>query len=413
MKKVNRGNAQLISLVLVLGLAMLAAPRGIEMIAQQQSQRIWEVTANQFNAVQLAARQYIGDHIDTLATQVKPGHPVYVSVNTLKSTGHLPAGFGANDHNQNYLIAVVSNPKATGKLLAFVMTTGGQPWDFGALRYISSNISGMGGYVWPDNQATGAGGGWKMKLTDYGLSSRQGSLVMFIPSDQLGTSGQGNDRLYRYAVNGHPDFNRMHTAIDMNGNNLNSAGDVNGQRATMNGDIKSTNGWIVTQGSKGWLNESHGGGFYMSDNDWVRSLNNKGIYTGGQLKGGSVRSDGDLSAGGILKLDQVNVAGTWCPQNGAISHDNSGGILSCQSGRWKNQGKMTWKVGGTFTVWPGQTQDLGRFKLCINTYRIDGREMALTQLIPTDSPDADGNMNWRAYNGTQYYAYYMGIHCFI
>ncbi|EAO8766696.1 hypothetical protein CBH39_004013 [Salmonella enterica subsp. enterica serovar 4,[5],12:b:-] len=71
---------------------------------------------------------------------------------------------------------------------------------------------------------------------------------------------------------------------------------------------------------------------------------------------------------------------------------------------------MTWKVGGTFTVWPGQTQDLGRFKLCINTYRIDGREMALTQLIPTDSPDADGNMNWRAYNG---YAYYMGIHCFI
>ncbi|ECG8596051.1 shufflon system plasmid conjugative transfer pilus tip adhesin PilV [Salmonella enterica subsp. salamae] len=413
MKKVNRGNAQLISLVLVLGLAMLAAPRGIEMIAQQQSQRIWEVTANQFNAVQLAARQYISDHIDTLATQVKPGHPVYVSVNTLKSTGHLPAGFGANDHNQNYLIAVVSNPKTTGKLLAFVMTTGGQPWDFGALRYISSNISGMGGYVWPDNQATGAGGGWKMKLTDYGLSSRQGSLVTFIPSDQLGTSGQGNDRLYRYAVNGHPDFNRMHTAIDMNGNNLNSAGDVNGQRATMNGDIKSTNGWIVTQGSKGWLNESHGGGFYMSDNDWVRSLNNKGIYTGGQLKGGSVRSDGDLSAGGILKLDQVNVAGSWCPQKGAISYDSSGGILSCQSGLWKNQGKMTWKVGGTFTVWPGQTQDLGRFKLCINTYRIDGREMALTQLIPTDSPDADGNMNWRAYNGTQYYAYYMGIHCFI
>ncbi|EDQ2394138.1 hypothetical protein RU50_005233 [Salmonella enterica subsp. enterica] len=56
---------------------------------------------------------------------------------------------------------------------------------------------------------------------------------------------------------------------------------------------------------------------------------------------------------------------------------------------------------------------MGRFKLCINTYRIDGREMALTQLIPTDAPDADGNMNWRAYNGTQYSAYYMGIHCFI
>ncbi|MDJ7338959.1 shufflon system plasmid conjugative transfer pilus tip adhesin PilV [Salmonella enterica] len=394
MKKVNRGNAQLISLVLVLGLAMLAAPRGIEMIAQQQSQRIWEVTANQFNTVQQAARQYIGDHIDTLATQVKPGHPVYVSVNTLKSTGHLPAGFGANDHNQNYLIAVVSNPKATGKLLAFVMTTGGQPWDFGALRYISSNISGMGGYVWPDNQATGAGGGWKMKLTDYGLSSRQGSLVTFIPSDQLGTSGQGNDRLYRYAVNGHPDFNRMHTAIDMNGNNLNSAGDVNGQRATMNGDIKSTNGWIVTQGSKGWLNESHGGGFYMSDNDYIRSVNNKGIYTGGQLKGGSVRSDGDLSAGGILKLDQVNVAGTWCPQKGAISYDSSGGILSCQSGRWKsNNTEDTRIVWGNSACFPSDAPSVA---VCPARTQVTGCGYALvgfwggTNAPDSFSPVADG-----------------------
>ncbi|EDW9102926.1 shufflon system plasmid conjugative transfer pilus tip adhesin PilV [Salmonella enterica subsp. diarizonae] len=345
MKKVNRGNAQLISLVLVLGLAMLAAPRGIEMIAQQQSQRIWDVTSSQFNTVQMAAREYISDHIDTLATQVKPGHPVYVSVNTLKNTGHLPAGFGLNDHNQNYLIAVVSNPKMTSQLQAFVMTTGGHPWDFGALRYISSNISGLGGYVWPDNQATGAGGGWKMKLTDFGLNSRQGSLVTFIPSDQLGTSGQGNDRLYRYAVNGHPDFNRMHTSIDMNGNDLNNAGVINGKQATISGDIKSTNGWIVTQGSKGWMNESHGGGFYMSDNDWVRSVNNKGIYTGGQLKGGSVRSDSDLSAGGVLKLDKTSYAGTWCPQTGAISHDSSGGILSCQSGRWASGGGSTVKTG--------------------------------------------------------------------
>ncbi|EBP0138877.1 hypothetical protein IH92_14285 [Salmonella enterica] len=103
----------------------------------------------------------------------------------------------------------------------------------------------------------------------------------------------------------------------------------------------------------------------------------------------------------------------FCCVTRSIS-DTAGRVLSyCKSGRWQNVGKTTWKVGGTFTVWPGQTQDLGRFKLCINTYRIDGREMALTQLIPTDAPDADGNMNWRAYNGTQYYAYYMGIHCFI
>ncbi|EGF1643284.1 shufflon system plasmid conjugative transfer pilus tip adhesin PilV [Salmonella enterica] len=413
MNKINQGNAQLMSLVLVLGLAMMAAPRGIEMMAQQQSERIWDVTAGQFNTVQMAARQYISDNLDTLATQVRPGNPVYVSVNTIKTTGHLPAGFGANDHNQNYLIAVVSNPKMTSQLQAFVMTTGGQPWDFGALRHISSNISGLGGYVWPDNQAVGAGGGWKMKL---------------------GTSGQGNDRLYRYAVNGHPDFNRMHTAIDMNGNNLDNAGDIKGkqaiisggisgqsatisgeikgQQATISGDIKSTGGWITTQGNKGWMNETHGGGFYMSDSSWVRSLNNKGIYTAGEIRGGQLRSDGDASVAGILKLDQINVADTSCPTNGAVSRTVTGAPLSCQSGRWKDI-NFSFRVGATFQVWPGQTVNLGRFKLCINSYRIDGRELAITELIPTDGPDEKGYMNWRATNATQYSPYYMGIHCFI
>ncbi|ECU8583487.1 hypothetical protein B7072_19670 [Salmonella enterica subsp. enterica serovar Typhimurium] len=85
---------------------------------------------------------------------------------------------------------------------------------------------------------------------------------------------------------------------------------------------------------------------------------------------------------------------------------------TCQSGLWQGI-KFSFKIGGTFQVWPGQTVNLGRFKLCINTYRIDGRELAITELIPTDGPDENGYMNWRATNATQYSPYYMGIHCFI
>ncbi|EBI1512157.1 hypothetical protein FKY30_22915 [Salmonella enterica] len=84
----------------------------------------------------------------------------------------------------------------------------------------------------------------------------------------------------------------------------------------------------------------------------------------------------------------------------------------CQSGRWKDL-NFSFRVGATFQVWPGQTVNLGRFKLCINSYRIDGRELAITELIPTDGPDEKGYMNWRATNATQYSPYYMGIHCFI
>ncbi|SUF40215.1 shufflon protein B [Salmonella enterica] len=42
------------------------------------------------------------------------------------------------------------------------------------------------------------------------------------------------------------------------------------------------------------------------------------------------------------------------------------------------------------------TQVLGRFKLCINTYRIDGREMAETEVVPIDMPDSNGEMTWQA-----------------
>ncbi|SQD11228.1 Uncharacterised protein [Escherichia coli] len=35
---------------------------------------------------------------------------------------------------------------------------------------------------------------------------------------------------------------------------------------------------------------------------------------------------------------------------------------------------------------------LRRFKLCINTYRIDGREMAETEVVPIDMPDSNGEM---------------------
>jgi hypothetical protein len=412
MKQINQGNAQLIAMVLVLGLGMMAAPRGVEMIAQQLSERTWEVSASQFNTVQMAARRYISDHIDTLATQVKPKQPVYINVATLKNGGYLPAGFGANDHNQNYLVAVVSNPKIASQLQAFVMTTGGTPWDFGALRHISSNISGLGGYVWPDNQAIGAGGGWKMNLADYGMSSKQGALVTFIPSDLLGTSGQGNDRLYRYAVNGHPDFNRMHTAIDMDGNNLNNAGDIKGkqaiisggisgqtatisgeikgQRATISGDIKSTGGWITTQGSKGWMNETYGGGFYMSDSSWMRSLNNKGIYTAGEIRGGQIRSEGDVSAGGILKLGQINIAGTKCPTDGAISRTAIGAPLSCQSGSWKGEAEK--QLFTTATIQNGQSLSIGKAQFCALSY------VYLDDLAKHQSScqlTVDSEKNWR------------------
>ena len=46
-----------------------------------------------------------------------------------------------------------------------------------------------------------------------------------------------------------------------------------------------SNNWYRSTGNSGWLNETHGGGWYMQDSDWIRALNGKNIYTTGKLRG--------------------------------------------------------------------------------------------------------------------------------
>ena len=220
------------------------------------------------------------------------------------------------------------------------------------MRSVASMIEGLGGYINSSKQAIGAGGGWSDTPSNYGLNCATGHIAMAL----VGADLQESDRLYRYSITNRPDLNRMHTAIDMNSNNLNNVGTLNGNAAalsgdisarngtfsgaisgntaTTNGDITSNNGWLVTNNSKGWMNSTYGGGWYMSDSSWLRSVNNKGIYTGGQVKGGTVRADGRLYTGEYLQLEGTATAGASCSPDGLVGRDSTGAILSCQSGIW-------------------------------------------------------------------------------
>lgn len=349
-KKVNKGGAQLLSMVIVMGIVAMLAPKGYEQFTNYMARKTYDLTSEQFNFVQSSALQYIKDNYATLSGQVSTNKPVYISQDVLKQKGYLPFSFGANSNAQVYQLAIVANPAFNGQLQAFLLTSGGNAYDYSALRHISRGIKGLGGYIWENNLASGAEGGWNIKLTDYNLTNKKGTLVSFIPSDMIGTGTQDGDRLYRYAVNNRPELNRMHTNIDVNSNDLINIKTASGQNAnfsetvkgkngqfeeavtaktvTTQGDIKSNDGWIVTQNSKGWMNTTHGGGWYMSDDETVRSLNNKDVYTSGQMKAGTIG------------LEKVNVAGTSCPTNGDLSRDAVGATLSCQSGVWATGGKV-------------------------------------------------------------------------
>lgn len=323
----------------VLVIVAMAALFGAEKYSEYLDKQEWMVAARHASQFNEAAKQYIADHRDELLNQPLPKRIIPAM---LIKTGYLQRGFAEkNGFGQQYVTGVVKNSqKNPPALQALTCSVQGEEISEKGMRRIAAQINGMGGFVDEKNIANGAYGGWTSQPRDFSLDCRHGHITIALSSEILGSVLQESDRLYRFHVKHRPELNRMHIAIDMGGHNLNNANTVNAKNGhyseeiNAGGNIKTPGGWLITQHGKGWLNEAHGGGFYMDDNDWIRSVNNKGIYTGGQLKGGTVRADGRLSTGEFLQLDKVVIEGTACPKNGLVSRDDKGALLSCQSGMW-------------------------------------------------------------------------------
>lgn len=348
-------------LLIVLVMASMAA----RYMGDYLKSREWQVVAMQTNRFTQAASSYVGRFYPTVLAAATTTKPVVVTSLMLKNTGLLPASFSeTNSYGQQYQAMIVRNQQNQELLQGMVVSRGGHAMPFTALNQISKDITaGFGGYVEDGQTAVGAMRSWRIALSSYGTSTGRGHLAVMLSTDDLSGAREDGDRLYRFQINGRPDLNKMHTSIDMGGNNLNAVGTVVANSATVNtvsgqsgsfsvslvsngpitagGDIRSTGGWIVTRSGKGWMDETHGGGLYMSDNDWLRILNNKGFYTGGEIRGGKVRSDGNVSVGGVMELDKINVADTHCDKDGSVSRTVTGAPLSCQSGIWVRNGGST------------------------------------------------------------------------
>ena len=351
MKKTDKG-VSLLEVLLVIGIMVMVIPKVYENIENHLNNVRWQNAAEHANTYNTAVRNYVADNASTL---LAGSLPKTITPATLIQKGYLKSGFSESNFGQSYITGIAKNSK-TSRLEALTCSNGGQSLSEAGMRSVASMIEGLGGYINSSKQAIGAGGGWSDTPSNYGLNCATGHIAMAL----VGADLQESDRLYRYSITNRPDLNRMHTAIDMNSNNLNNVGTLNGNAAalsgdisarngtfsgaisgntaTTNGDITSNNGWLVTKNSKGWMNSTYGGGWYMSDSSWLRSVNNKGIYTGGQVKGGTVRADGRLYTGEYLQLEKTATAGASCSPNGLVCRDSTGAILSCQSGVWRTSG---------------------------------------------------------------------------
>ena len=69
--------------------------------------------------------------------------------------------------------------------------------------------------------------------------------------------------------------------------------------------IDANAGWHRTYGNTGWRNNTHGGGWYMSDANWIRSYGDKSVYH----NIGILRTDGTLQVGPDGNRFLVNASG--------------------------------------------------------------------------------------------------------
>ncbi len=151
--------------------------------------------------------------------------------------------------------------------------------------------------------------------------------LMFVESDNTHDSIfpshyfhnlHGGDAVYMHAFPSHPAIARS-TRFEFR--------TADGTQDKWTAHVLNSDGFTTTcvrsRGDSGFYFQDHGGGWYMSDNDWIRAWNNKSVYTGGKIKAdggfegalhGRADSAGnsDTLDGQSLQwiIDQINAAKT-------------------------------------------------------------------------------------------------------
>ncbi len=309
--------------LIVIGIATPMIYSEIEDWLNEQLYQSAALHADEYNN---AIKNYVADKTSSLSSKT-------ITVNELIQQGYLNNGFSRSPFGHSYITGIRKN-NLSGRLEALTCTTGGQDIKEDGLRRIAGQINGLGGFMLQNNSVTGAFGGWTDLGSNYQITCNKGHIAMRMAGKDL----EESDRLYRYSVQGRPDLNRMHTGIDMNNNSITNINEASGKNARFSGDVTS-NRWL----------HPNGGGFIMTDSQWIRAVNNKGITTEGELKGGkvsggTVRSEGRLSTGEYLQLDKTATAGTSCSPDGLVGRDSTGAILSCQSGVWVGGNKVNYSA---------------------------------------------------------------------
>ena len=88
----------------------------------------------------------------------------------------------------------------------------------------------------------------------------------------------------------------MYGDLSLYSGDITTTGNVQGKTITATADMNTNtiyaSNWFRSRGTTGWYSEDYGGGWYMTDADWIRAYNGKGITTNGNMSiGGYIQGN--------------------------------------------------------------------------------------------------------------------------
>jgi prepilin-type N-terminal cleavage/methylation domain-containing protein len=238
MRSAQRGFT-LIEILVVMLIASMVLLGTSAMIDTSLEDTKAEQAASYQGVVAAAAAQYLAANYTTLADDANVGVTRAVTFQDLRDANLLPTGMrGTNGYGQAPCLLVRARTKASGtstvNVLDALVVTEGAPAHDGVpaqaipvrvLAFAAANAGQGGGYISPRTPtvARGTSGAWELDAAALGPFTSQncsgntagaGSLVSAIFFDG---PGKAEDFLYRNAVPGLPELNRMNTPLGMGG----------------------------------------------------------------------------------------------------------------------------------------------------------------------------------------------------
>ena len=295
-----------------------------------------KAAAEHLRVVSEAAVNYMRDNYGTaLATPTRTYTPTDLAP-------YLPPNFNRNAYGETF--RVVTRPNASGGIEAMVVTGSGPTTRRPDPKRISAAaaLAGPTAAFFAQSSSTalqcggaqvcGSFGAWNTNLTSAsGTFSASGLTNPTLASlIQMQDGTVTNDFLYRNAIPGMPELNRMNTAIDMAGNNVNDAGAVTARQGVQTCTANATGCGVMV---------SDDGGFYDNNDAFITF---RGTYAGGGVAitgpGNNLRVGGSVTvntAGTLANNDNWmsltnNNAGRGLQLTGAGNNLHAGGMVNAQ-----------------------------------------------------------------------------------